>query len=277
MLIPNQAKRIFPFRQTDLWTNHDNKDMDILSDVGIYLNHYQFNETAAFVWRLCDKKNSAFDIAERIFSACEPDAPPMEEVTRDVIEILEDLKEKNLINWARTDRCDVLLVAPPFPLTYDIVAARVPEYSAPPIGLAYIASYLSQEGISSDIIDLHVTGSNPDDIVGICRDKEPKIIGLTANTPTFPNALRTALHIKAWNPDIPIILGGVHATGMPFDILQDGPFDYIVLGEGEVTMLELCEYLLNGDKHPMLIFFVNTGTILIGGGAKFAANGGALI
>jgi len=241
------AEKIYPFRQTDLWNRRSDCEMDILSDAGLYLNHYRLNETAAFIWNLCDNKHSVLEISEKIIRACKPDAPPLVEIVSDVLAILQDLKAKKVIDWAREDRCDVLLVAPPFPLTYDIAAANTPEYSAPPIGLAYIAAFLRQAGITVDIIDLHVSGTNSEEIVRSCRRKEPKIIGITANTPTYPNALRTALHIKAWNPEITIVLGGVHASGIPQNCLTDGPFDFIVLGEGEVTMLELCRRLLGNE------------------------------
>ena len=225
----------------------DDGELDILSDAALYLNHYRLNETAAFIWKLCDEKHSALEIAEKIIQACESGAPSLDEVVTDVLEILQDLKAKKLIDWTKEDRCDVLLVAPPFPLTYDIAAANAPEYSAPPIGLAYIAAFLRQAGISVDIVDLHVSGTNSEEIVSFCRRKEPKIIGLTANTPTYPSALRTALHIKAWNSGITIVLGGVHASGLPQNCLADGPFDFVVLGEGEETMLELCRHLLGNE------------------------------
>jgi len=162
------------------------------------------------------------------------------------MEALQGLRERNVIGWREQDPCDVLFVSPPFPTTYDQAALEAPEFLSPPLGLAYLAAYVRENGFSVAIKDLHIEGVPPETIVGTCRALTPKVIGITATTPTYPNALRTARFIKAWEPDTTIVLGGVHATGMPGECLNDGPFDFVVLGEGEETMLELCRHLFNG-------------------------------
>ena len=59
-------------------------------------------------------------------------------------------------------------------------------------------------------------------------------------TPQVRSAHEIAKKAKALKADIPIIIGGVHATVLPEQTLQEFPaFDIIVMGEGEETLLEL--------------------------------------
>jgi radical SAM superfamily enzyme YgiQ (UPF0313 family) len=44
-------------------------------------------------------------------------------------------------------------------------------------------------------------------------------------------------------------MGGVHASALPENILREYPsLDYIVIGEGELTFLEFCNKVLNGEN-----------------------------
>lgn len=66
----------------------------------------------------------------------------------------------------------------------------------------------------------------------------PDLIGLSAVTDDFTWALKWAAKIKK-HLNIPIVLGNTHATFHPEDCLKSDVIDYIIRGEGEVTLLEL--------------------------------------
>ena len=56
----------------------------------------------------------------------------------------------------------------------------------------------------------------------------------------FKNARNIAEYIKKIHPDTITILGGSHATSAPFEDLEKAnEFDYLVIGEGEETIVEL--------------------------------------
>jgi len=242
-----RAWRIIPVRLTDLWLARPDGEMDVLGDSALYVNHYRLDEPAAFIWERCNGQNNAWEIARALAKECESSAPAFEEVLSDVLSALDGFRERQLVGWRPEESCDVLFVFPPFPTTYRQEAIKAPEFLAPPLGLAYLAAFLRQAGFSVAIKDLQVEALKPEDVVAACRSLAPRVVGITATTPTYPNALRTARHVKAWNPETRVVLGGVHATGMPEECLADGPFDYIVMGEGEVTMLELCQHLIHGE------------------------------
>jgi radical SAM superfamily enzyme YgiQ (UPF0313 family) len=68
----------------------------------------------------------------------------------------------------------------------------------------------------------------------------PSFVGITATAAIIRNAHEVAGICRSVFPAAKIVMGGVHPTVMPDECL-DSPFvDYVVRGEGELTMLELC-------------------------------------
>jgi Fe-S oxidoreductase len=99
-----------------------------------------------------------------------------------------------------------------------------------PLGLASISAYLKYYGKFDGI---SVLDANCQDIY---KDfVPPDVVGITAVTQDIGNATRFARFVKE-RANIPIILGGVHLSTLR---QLPEPFDLGVIGEGEVTMLEL--------------------------------------
>ncbi len=111
-------------------------------------------------------------------------------------------------------------------------------YPQPPMGLAQIAAVLEASGYRVTIIDANALRLKPDEIISFLGDAD--VVGLTAMTPTISAALEVARAIKKAKPELPVILGGAHATLLPEETLEAAPeIDIIVRGEGEETILEL--------------------------------------
>ena len=126
---------------------------------------------------------------------------------------------------------------------------RVLGIKAPPLGLAWIAAVLEKEGIDVKVIDAPTIGLSEQEFMRIVDMWSPDIVGITSLTPTIYLAYRTAEITKTVDPNIKVIIGGPHATCMWFDVLNECPYiDYVVVGEGEYTALELVKALeRNGD------------------------------
>ena len=122
----------------------------------------------------------------------------------------------------------------------------------PQLGIAYIASTLERKGHKVRILEKKLLSgpeypNSKDQLDKVDRlmfeameDFKPNLIGLTATTPVIMDAYRTAKLIKSAYPELPIVLGGRHATSEPFYTLEQCPdIDIICRGEGEITMSEL--------------------------------------
>jgi len=86
-------------------------------------------------------------------------------------------------------------------------------------------------------------------VVERVKREDPRVVGVSALTPTFKQGIKIARAIKAEMPDVKLIFGNYHATFTYDRILAKYPFvDYVVLGEGESSFLELVNALeKNGE------------------------------
>jgi radical SAM superfamily enzyme YgiQ (UPF0313 family) len=109
----------------------------------------------------------------------------------------------------------------------------------PPLGLGYLASYLESNGFRVDILDLTILNIPNVTLFQLIKKNAPLLVGLTALTPYYVNMKELSLEIKKQIPDIPVVLGGVHVSALPRETLDECDADFVVIGEGEETLLEL--------------------------------------
>jgi anaerobic magnesium-protoporphyrin IX monomethyl ester cyclase len=110
----------------------------------------------------------------------------------------------------------------------------------PPLGLAWMAAVLERDGHRVRILDAHAEGVGLDRIAARLVDfGRPELIGITATTCLIGNARQIAQAARATFPDARIVMGGVHPTVLPEEVLQEPAVDAVVRGEGEETIREL--------------------------------------
>ena len=68
---------------------------------------------------------------------------------------------------------------------------------------------------------------------------DPGVVGISSKTQNFPSAMRVAQIVKEHNPNTLVLLGGPHATLSTSDALDCRDIDAAVLGEGEMTLVDL--------------------------------------
>ncbi|MFX1284399.1 MAG: B12-binding domain-containing radical SAM protein [Promethearchaeota archaeon] len=121
------------------------------------------------------------------------------------------------------------------------------NFTAPPLGLGYIAAVLEENGFSKvRILDCSVLEYSPQTYRKYLKQYNPDIVGIQTLTPNLYNALNSAQIAK--KEGVPIVaLGGYHPTAMPTESLQlsHGNVDVVFRGEAEYSMLE---FVQNIDK-----------------------------
>jgi len=83
------------------------------------------------------------------------------------------------------------------------------------------------------------------------QDFRPDVLGLSAMSFQFRTAGRIARLARSLDPSLRIVLGGYHATLAADEIVRegrDGPFDFVVRGEGEATLRELLDAIEGGGE-----------------------------
>lgn len=137
-----------------------------------------------------------------------------------------------------------------------------------PLSLAYLASFLERDGHNVKIIDSVAEGVNKIHEIKIGEEKR-KLIGLN------PKEIKNK--VEKFNPDLigvsfpftsfspssyivvnelsklkkPIVIGGAHATVMTKECLENKNINFVIMGEGEETLLEIVK-LLEKNKNPSI-------------------------
>ena len=137
-----------------------------------------------------------------------------------------------------------------------------PPVSGLPLGILSISAALRGAGHEVSVYDAIVgadekrwgaegaqgtyrLGATWEEIQRVVAERRPDVVGISNQySAQVDNALHTAQAVKEVNPDIPVIVGGPHASVMPSTFFeQPGKVDFAVMGEGETTMIELISCL----------------------------------
>ncbi len=105
------------------------------------------------------------------------------------------------------------------------------EVMFPPLGLAYIASYLRTKLPGTEI---KIVYHNLEQEI---KDFKPDLLAISSVSQNFNAAAQHARTAKAYG--LPVIIGGPHITSIPTSLTPE--MDLAVLGEGEETMLEIVQ------------------------------------
>lgn len=111
----------------------------------------------------------------------------------------------------------------------------------PPAWVAYLTGYLKAAGFHDiHFIDAMTHHLSEEQVRDRLAELNPDIVGCTAITPAIYKAERVLEIAKQLKPDAVTVLGGIHATFMYPQVLQEAPWiDVVVRGEGEQVMLNL--------------------------------------
>ncbi len=129
-----------------------------------------------------------------------------------------------------------MLINPPAQGIYDTVDIKLP-----PLGLAYIAAVLRENGHFVKIIDLNVQ----ENLWKTVKERKWDIVGLSGDTSRYQISMKIAEQIKK-HFGYTIFTGGPHVTFFEKETLNTGFVDYIIRGEGEYITLDLVNALENG-------------------------------
>lgn len=141
---------------------------------------------------------------------------------------------------------DIVLISPHQPKTANIL--RTASGITQPLSISYIASYLIKNGFSVDIIDNDIENLSNNEIENKIKKLNPICVGITVTTSSTTTTLEIAKIVKNVNPKIKVILGGIQPTTLPQLLLKNNEVDICVIGEGEITSLELLKAFKFNNK-----------------------------
>ena len=123
----------------------------------------------------------------------------------------------------------------------------------PPLGLLYTSSYINQKGQHHvDVIDCQAEELDHTQCAERVVQLKPDLIGLTAMTFTLVDCKLVIQEIRERLPKTPIVVGGPHTAIYPEETLLPSALgaDYVIVGEGEITLNELaCDIEIGKPKN----------------------------
>lgn len=117
-------------------------------------------------------------------------------------------------------------------------------------GVAFLSAVLKQKGHETRLIQVSERLNGPLDLEAIQREVlafGPEMVCLSVTTNQHQYGRLIARHLRSfWEG--PVVIGGVHPTMAPEEVIQEDCFDYLCVGEGELALLELAEELDRGGE-----------------------------
>jgi len=125
------------------------------------------------------------------------------------------------------------------------------EQNQYPTGLYKIASYCSSE-YDIFVLDARIDKNFYDVLSYFLENNDVLCLGVSVMT---GQQIKGALEVsKKYHGKVPIVWGGVFPTTLPKQVISHPEIDYIILGDGEKTFLNLLRYL---DNKPCENLFAN--------------------
>ncbi|MFH2066442.1 MAG: radical SAM protein [Pseudomonadota bacterium] len=192
---------------------------------------------------------------------------------------------------------DILLIQPP---VRDFYLTRKRTI---PYGLASIAAVLIQNGFTVELFDSLATkksrfldypqemdylrqfygkpdlspfalfhlfqhfGYSYEHIGMVAKQSQAFLVGISSLFSAYHNeAVKTAEIVKERHPDCKIVIGGHHATHMPETVMQSKAVDFLLRGEGEVSMPLLAKAIredLPFQHIPGIVYREESGSLVI--------------
>ncbi len=141
-------------------------------------------------------------------------------------------------------RLRVLLVVPP----NDNLLKKILGVGGPPLGIGYLGAYLKRGGHEVKLIDSLIEDYTYEVLKEKIKEFEPHIVGISVLTATVYKGYSLAQLVKEIDSNIKTVIGGPHVTFLPEETLRECPYlDFVVIGEGEETLLELTNELSKSE------------------------------
>lgn len=125
-----------------------------------------------------------------------------------------------------------------YPEVYNIARFGKKRKEYPPFGILYLAAILEKMGQ-----DVQLQAITPESDGFDLRDYDVIMYSLSASC-VYKMMLSNKERSNILESSI-VIVGGIHASIFPYETLRDFRSDYVIKGEGEISLYELMRFLLH--------------------------------
>jgi anaerobic magnesium-protoporphyrin IX monomethyl ester cyclase len=121
-------------------------------------------------------------------------------------------------------------------------------------GILCLSAYLQKNNFDNIIVDSAIgkqgMGQEAKEkaVFDFIKEKQPKVVCFSSTHREFDEVIRMNDEIKRCDKRIFTIVGGPQPTYRPADFMDNG-FDFVGIGEGEVTLFEFVREVFSGSHH----------------------------
>jgi anaerobic magnesium-protoporphyrin IX monomethyl ester cyclase len=115
----------------------------------------------------------------------------------------------------------------------------------PPIGILSIGTMLKKEGHEVWVFDENIKESKV--LLQKIKRIDPELIGFSAMTTSYAITREFNKQLKKSVPLAYYCWGGVHASALPVETIEENQLDFLIKGEGDLTIIDVCK-VIKGKK-----------------------------
>ena len=117
----------------------------------------------------------------------------------------------------------------------------------PNLGIAYLSAALERSGHQVAVLDMNNAAISDRQILSFIEQNKVDLVGLSVKTSTMKATRRVGQLISAQFPNVPLVLGGPHATIAATKLVSEPWVTAIYCGEGEEAFPRICDALDSGE------------------------------
>lgn len=126
------------------------------------------------------------------------------------------------------------------------------DYITEHLGIASLTAYVNSKGYSAEQLDMAIEEMSVLDGQRKVLEINPKMLGLSLLDDSKKKGIALIQSVRKAGYKGKIVIGGYFPTFASYEILRDfTEIDYIVRGEGELTLHQLLEVELNSSNTPL--------------------------
>jgi len=112
----------------------------------------------------------------------------------------------------------------------------------PTLGIACLSAYIKSKNHEVKVLDLWEKTLSDEELKNEIAHFAPDLIGVTFYTIRYNAVCDLVNKLKLWFSETSIVAGGTHPSALPQEVLREIPsIDFLVIGEGEITLAEVLE------------------------------------
>lgn len=115
------------------------------------------------------------------------------------------------------------------------------------VGLGYVASALDRAGFDLEILDIDAHRYDKPTVARLLRTKSYDAVGIGTLVSQYGWARDVMGEIRSARPEVPIVVGNTLATSVPEILVERTEADVAVIGEGDITAVEVFTALNDGS------------------------------